>query len=560
MRGFVKHEVKIWSLAVCVCAFACLSFYHLRPINDQYQETDEDDYSPYQEVGLHPYDPPIEATFVREIGDSFEEFIASLPDETLADNRWTRLYEEVLGVRIRYDWTAKGDMYRQKLGVSLASGNIPDIVEVNALQLRLLSNMGLIQNLTEVYEEYATDFTKMILTQEGNGPFEAATIDGKLMGIPETDASLERAMVIWIRSDWLDALELAPPQTIEDVTAISKAFTEGDPDGNGLDDTYGLALAEHLWDPVAGVTGFMAGFGAYPEIWLKDHQGKLIFGGVQPEVKDALQALQNMYKQGWMDPEFGYKNGDQVRSDLAAGKLGIMYGEQWGSFHVQGSVENFDAKWQAYPIVSSTGERPKVPLKFSTSTYFAVRKDYEYPEAVVKLFNLHLEKNWGKTAEYGTFYNDNGAVWSLSPVTPFPARKNLEAYRQLEVFRETGDATVMDGEAQAIQRYIESYKRDGDIVGWGWERTYGPDGAFSIIDQYEERGQLLYDAFTGAPTETMIEKQAFLRDKQHETYMNIILGSPISEFDRFVEEWRMLGGDQITAEVNEWFAQKEQRN
>jgi len=28
----------------------------------------------------------------------------------------------------------------------------------------------------------------------------------------------------------------------------------------------------------------------------------------------------------------------------------------------------------------------------------------------------------------------------------------------------------------------------------------------------------------------------------------------IDEFDKFVAQWKQLGGDQITAEVNEWYA------
>lgn len=39
----------------------------------------------------------------------------------------------------------------------------------------------------------------------------------------------------------------------------------------------------------------------------------------------------------------------------------------------------------------------------------------------------------------------------------------------------------------------------------------------------------------------MIDRQIILRDLQLEAYMNIILGRPIEEFDRFVENWLQLG-------------------
>lgn len=511
----------------------------------------------YKERGLSRYNPPIEVTFVREKSDSLEDLVSQFPGQTFEDNTWSRLYEQVLGIKIKYEWTAKGDLFYQKLGVALASGDIPDVVQVNAEQLRLLSNAGLIQDLSDVYAEYATPLTKEILSQEGSGPFDKATIDGKLMGIPETGSSIEDAKYIWIRTDWLDRLGMKPPKTMNDVLAISEAFTGKDPDHNGANDTLGLAVTQYLWDPVMGLTGFMAGYGAFPNMWITNESGELVFGGVQPEVKTALKALQDMYRKGQIDSEFGFKNGLKVKEQVEAGKIGMLYGEQWASFLVQVSRETDpEASWQAFPIVSATGEAPKVPLRFSTNEFLAVRKDFEHPEAIVKLFNLHLEKNWGETAEYDTYYSTPFPAWQLSPVAPYPARKNLDAYRQLDEARRTGDASVLKDEAKAIQKNIDTYLSGNENAesGWGWERTYGPSGAFAILDQYEKNGQLLYESFVGAPTETMIEKKSLLDDLQHETFINIILGRSIDEFDRFVEEWHKLGGEKITSEVNRWSA------
>ncbi|RED37276.1 carbohydrate ABC transporter substrate-binding protein (CUT1 family) [Paenibacillus sp. VMFN-D1] len=512
----------------------------------------------YSEPGLEKYDPPIELTFVRETSDDLDNLIKTFPGETLEDNRWTRLYEQVLGIRIKYDWTAKGTLYNQKLGVALASGNLPDVVRVDADQLRQLSNAGLIQDLTEAYEKYAAPFTKEILGQEGTGPFEAATVDGKLMGIPETSSSIEGAQYIWIRTDWLDRLGLQPPQTMNDVLNISKAFTENDPDRNGKNDTLGLPVTQYLWDPVMGLSAFMAGYDAFPNIWIRDPSGKLVYGAVQPEVKTALKVLQDMYRNGEIDEEFMFKDGIKAKAELIAGKYGMMYGEQWGSFVVQGNHEQDpEARWQAFPIVSATGKPAKVPLRFATHQFLAVRKGVQHPEAIVKLFNLHLEKNWGATAEYEIYYSTPYPAWQLSPVTPYPALKNLDAYYQIEEARRTGNPNVLKDEARSIQKNIEAYLTRGNPSGWGWERTYGPSGAFSILDRYKRNNQLLYESFVGAPTDTMIEKQSILDSLTMDTFTNIILGHPIDEFDRFVEEWHRLGGDKMTAEVNEWYSNKQ---
>lgn len=181
----------------------------------------------YSDKSLSAYHPPIEVTLVREIGDGLEDMLKALPDETLEDNRWSQLYEQVLGIQIKYEWAVRSEQYHKKLDIMLASGDIPDIVKVNAQQLRQLSHAGLIQDLTQVYKEYASPLTQQVHRQEGSGTLESGMIDGKLMGIPETDSSIEKAMFLWIRTDWLDRLELLPPKTMDDVLAISKAFTEG---------------------------------------------------------------------------------------------------------------------------------------------------------------------------------------------------------------------------------------------------------------------------------------------------------------------------------------------
>lgn len=513
----------------------------------------------YSDISLSAYHPPIEVTFVREVGDTIDDILNELPDETLDDNRWTRLYEQVLGIKIKNLWAVRSEQYYKKLDIMLASGDLPDVVKVNAEQLRQLSNAGLIQDLTQVYERYASHLTREVHLQEGIGTLESGMIDGKLMGIPDTDASIEKAMFVWIRTDWLERLGLQPPRTMNDLLEISKAFTEGDPDANGQQDTYGLAVTQYLWNPVMGLTGFMAGYEAYPTIWIKDKDSNLKYGGIQPEVKQALKALQDMYRDGEIDNEFFLKNGSKARELIAEGKVGMVYGEQWSAFGLQASRNrDSNADWQAFPIVSQSAQAAKVPLKFTTSYFYAVRKDYEYPEAILKLFNLHLEKNWGESAEFQKYYNNSVSVWQLSPVTPFPARKNLEAFRQIKEAHLSGTVSELKDEASFIQGIInkdQMGKEDGE-PGWGWEKIYGPDGAMSILDRYENNNQLLYDAFAGAPTETMIEKQKILDNLQQDRFVNIILGDPIDEFDQFVEDWLKLGGAEITKEVNEWYIDK----
>lgn len=516
---------------------------------------------------LGKYDPPIEVSFIRNLNDVVENNVLGvLKGETFEDNRWTRLYNDQLGIKIKNKWVVKGsdtsEQYLQKLNVTLASGDLPDVIAVNATQLKQLADSGQIEDMTALYQKYASALLKEVSSQEGSSPFDAATIDGKLMAVPQVESSIERAMFIWIRTDWLKKLELQPPKTLADVRAISKAFAEKDPDGNGKKDTFGLGMTKDLWGGAMGLEGFMAGYKAYPNLWKTDASGKLVFGGIQPEVKKALQDLQSMFKNGELDQEFGIKDGGKVSEQITAGKIGMEYGEQWNSIWPLQLNRNNDpnAQWRAFPIVSETGETPKVPLKFSTTRFFAVKKGVKHPEAVIKMFNLHLEKNFGKTGEFDKYYAPPEAesVWQLSPVTPSPLKKNVEAFRAIDAARKAGDFSALKGEPKTIQGKLDAYNsgsKDGFAL-WGWERIYGPEGSEGVVDQYDKNDQFLMDKFVGAPTPTMVERKSTLEKLQNETYTKIIMGASVDEFDKFVQDWTKLGGEQITKEVNDWYASK----
>lgn len=507
--------------------------------------------------GLTKFNDEVNITFLRELSDGLLELTSHLPDETINNNRWTQLYKNELGINVKYDWTNKGQYYSQQLNYAITSGNISDVIRVNAEQLRLLNNAGLIQDLSEVFEKYATPFTKNILSEDAIDTFDVATINGKLMALPEPDFPFDRANFIWLRTDWLQRLNLEPPQNIEDVKEIARAFTELDPDRNGVNDTYGLAVTSYLWDPVMGVQAFMAGYDAFPELWVENAEtGLLEYGGIQPKVKEALLSLQSLYREGIIDEEFSLKNGAKVKESIRDNKIGMFYGEQWGSFNAQVSKETDpDSEWGVFPIVGDGINKVSVPLKFAPNIFYAVSKNYNHPEALIKMYNLHLEKNWGSEANYEMYYSNPYPVWQLSPVTPYPARKNYNAYLQIKEARELKDYSKLDPEAKNIQMLIDIYLNGGtnSDSGWGWNLTYGESSAFSIMDDYVKNNQLKYDEFSGTRTETMIQVQSILNDLQHDTYTKIILGDPIEQFDEFVKKWYSLGGTQMTKEVNEWY-------
>ncbi len=510
---------------------------------------------------LGKYNPAIDISFVRAVDDDLiNNILPNTPGETIEDNRWLRLYSEQLGINIKYDWTVKGgyneDNYNKKINVTIASGDIPDVLPVNANQLKQLTDAGMIEDMTSYYNDYASALTKNIYTQAGKAILDSATIDGRLMAIPNADDSIESAQFLWIRADWLRNLGLKPPETMEDLIIISNDFTQKDPDGNGKDDTYGLAITKYLYNTCMGLEGFFAGYHSYPNFWQEDETGKLVYGSIQPETKIALKKLSEMYSSGLIDKEFSVKDIQNVAQSIAEGECGIQFGEQWNPLYPLISSFNNDnsADWTGYSLVSTDERKVMVPLKFRTNLYFAVRKGHSNPEAVVKMINMFLEKTCGETNEFDKYYmpvqNNNMGVWKFSPVTPHPQYKNLTSFLELEKARKSNDFSKLKAESKIIQSNIEAYAK-GDKLQWGWEKIYGVNGVYSVLSKYEESNSLMYERFIGFPTKTMAEKNEVLLEYEKEEFIKIIMGAaPIEQFEIFVENWYKMGGEEITKEIN----------
>lgn len=537
-----------------------------KEMQEQSDSSNQGEYVNDQDVDpFGKYDETLEIHFVRATDDTIEtNVLANLPGETIEDNFWLDTYEEELGIKVVYDWIVKGDdEFNQKMNVSMAGGTLPDVMVVNATQMMQLIDAGLVQEMGDVYDAYAADFTKEVMDQEGESPFLAGQKDGVQYGIPVTNGSVDSVDLMWIRKDWLDQLGMEAPETMDEFMNMVDAFVKADFDGNGKQDTVGMGISgTSLWGGGYGdLKGFFNAYGAYPTIWVEKN-GKLEYGGIQGECRDALKALHEMYEKGYLDVEFGVKDSTKAGELAAAGMCGVTFGQQWLALTPFQSTKDNDAEsdWTAYTLPTAGEEKAIAQADMGTNRWIVVNKEFEHPEAVVKMVNLFIEKCWGETGDNAKYYAPPEAegVWKLSPIQCSMPFKNIEAYQDIKEAEKAKDTSSLKGEAKTIQNKIDQYQSGSEegFALWGWYKIYGSDPcSYSSINEMNEDGRIMINQFVGAPTETMTEKMTTLETMRDETFTKIIIGeSPIEEFDSFVEDFRNLGGDQITAEVNEWYA------
>lgn len=500
------------------------------------------------------YDPTIDLVSVKAV-DATVKF---LEGDDIHNNVWTRIYKENLGINLSYMWVVDISQYQQKLSATVMSGDIPDAFLCDLQMFKLLYDSDLIEDITDIYDQYASSVTKTVLAKDKLA-LPCATIDGKLMGVPITDASIASAPMLWIRRDWMRALNIDPPETMQDVLEISRRFTNEDPDKNGKPDTIGLAVSKELWSFYGGLQGFFNGFHAYPMTWY-EKDGSLVYGTVQPEMKQALAALQEMYARGEIDREFAVIDINKVSEAIANGKCGMEFGVWWNPYSpLYLSQANYpDAYWQAYPIPSVDEKPAKSQYATAVNNVIVVKKGYKHPEAVVKMLNFWCDNILDNPDEntrnmlLGTLDNPDVVFYKYTDFHLWDPNNMLEAYHKIR--KALAERNPADLNLDEMTRYqiITAYFEQGIKEAWVEVATYGDKGSVSILEMIaKDRG--MPNAFYGAPTKVMSEKMTALNAMADETISRIIMGEPLDTFDEFVARWRSMGGDEITAEVNKWY-------
>ncbi|RAV19635.1 extracellular solute-binding protein [Paenibacillus contaminans] len=499
-------------------------------------------------------DPPIEVTAVRPL-DGATKFAEG---ESIDKNAWNQLYEDEFGIKLKYLWVADPTQYNQKLNVAMASGKLPDIMPVDATQFNQLVEADQLEDLSAALEQYGLPITKELLKKDGGLGLDSATFGGKLLGIPVNPGAVDNAPLLWVRTDWLKKLNLPEPKTMDDVFKIAEAFVNQDPDGNGKKDTYGLGLDKLLYDPVFGLAGFFNGYHAYPQIWVEDQAGKYVYGSIQPQMKTALAKLQEMYKSGLIDREFGVKDIEKLIQMGNSGKLGLFYGVMYGnSYFAEGRKLDPAMDWMPFELPSVDNQKVKPQLVFPIGKYFVAKKGMKHPEALIKMLNA-FSYDWDRNKYPLTKINQDGDIpkWMYALVTGSDPTQNLDMVDRVSKALEKNDESLLNAKAPGQKIFYDSLRKweKGDSEGWTYARIYD---AQKLLSAYNKNNGFYMTKYIAGPTATMVEKGQTLDKMELETFTKIIMGEvSIDAFDEFVANWKKLGGDKITEEVASWKASK----
>jgi len=432
------------------------------------------------------------------------------------------LLEEATNTELDIQWIPDSN-YDERVNAAFSTNSLPQAFLVKTGQFIQFKDAIRDEQFWEI-GPYLDDYENLSKLREH--VLANQKVDGKLyslyMGRP-----LSRQGIIY-RKDWADNLDLSAPTTTDEFYDMLKAFTEDDPDGNGEDDTIGLADRGDL-----GTFSTIATWFGTPNEWgVKDGEIQPEF--MFPEYKEALNYFKDIHSNGYMNQDAPVASKTDQQDMLKDGTAGAYIGSMQDvrsiyedakdinpdvEFDVHNYVEGPDGEYRTrsipgygslimFPKDSTTEEELKQVLSF-----------FDYlmtPEGANLLIwgveGEHYEVIDGKAA----YITDNQAAIDreITPYTPFEI-----------------------GEPETNGRY---------------EGYYEYEPAEKALELYKDNdGYLVEDPTIGLDSETYTKQSEMLNQIIEDATYNFILGEIDEDgFDDAIEEWKSQGGDQVIEEFN----------
>lgn len=471
-----------------------------------------------------------------------------LDDDAYMVKYWNDHY----GVNFVIDSLEQGSE-SELIPLRLADNTPPDILRWGRKNLMDLVEEGMYGTFgVETLKEYAPLVYEQMAAKEGL--IEYYSIDGKLFTfgyIPLT--SLYPSMGVW-RQSWLDAIGAEMPLTLDEAESAWYAFAKEDPDGNGIDDTYGLSKG--------GMNQVYNAYGLYTT-WIKGEDGQLVHRDVAPARREALERLARYYADGVLDPEFitGENNGGYwgVSHAFTNGRIGYTVHGNYSHWPLTYDTTTADSFANAGAIYQNFPDEVT-----SSSMPYVYAEPLEGPTGFKTYGGSAFDSSISCVGFSKDFINDEARFGRFLEIA-----QDLGGYNDPEtyIYNRYGEKGVhWDYDEDGIPVSYPGYETVAERVAIGGLITF----QFAMSDitntilmskadvrQIEACEALDYVTSPVYVTSTLPSESLYMTELNKltsEVFMDIITGAKdITAFDEMVEQWYAMGGNVLTEEANELY-------
>jgi putative aldouronate transport system substrate-binding protein len=431
----------------------------------------------------------------------------------------------------------------QQFNLLMVSRKLPDIVAGDALKDNFIrfGMDGAFLPLNPLIEAHAPNLSAFLQ----KNPLIAKAItapDGNIYYIPYVpDGQTARGW--WIRQDWLDKLGLKPPETVQELETVLRAFRDRDPNGNGTKDeipwfngapeeVYRLAM---LWGARSGIAQLEL------EFVLKD--GKVVHPFAQPEFKVAIKNIARWYAEGLIDKEI-YTRKVRAREQLFGSNRGGMTRDWFASTGTFNQPESIPSRVPGFKLVAIpppadiNGKRLEEDgRKLVMPDGWAISHTNRYPVETIKLFDFMFSPTGRRLSNFGV----EGLQYDMK------AGK--------AVFR---DSLLKSGRPVAPQlRNLGAQIPIGYPQDYNYEAQWTFESARAGRDLYINGGYLIpqYPGVNLSNEERAVYERYWpdLKDYMKEMAQNWVLGTKDVDktWDEYIKKLERNGLSKVTAVMNQ---------
>lgn len=444
---------------------------------------------------------------------------------------------EKTGITIDWQSYAEGADKTQAYNLLLQDEVLPSVMFGNFVtDAQELYADGLIYDLTDYLEAYAPDFWEYINAPENEANKKAITTDeGKFLYFPfiqESDYNITYLGPV-IRQDWLDALGLKAPVTLEDWENVLIAFR----------DNYGAYFSFRLnrYNTGGGIANGVGAFAALKANYYVE-DGKVKCANVQEEWKDFLEVMNRWYDEGLLDPDFSSMDDAAVRSKALNGQIGIAFTamSQLTNYIADAEAEGTGAQWVGLSYPRTEADAP--------TTYIYTRSQTAQPNTGAVVTTSCSEEELIAAVKFLNYgYSEEGMLyWNFGEEGVSYEVAADGSYQFTELI--TGDER---GLAEALKDYTGMYSEGVGMQMADFVKA--KNNKISADAVYVWTDNTVAAEYVKPPCTRTEEEQTRYSDinSQLNTYISemalkFVTGDePLDNFDKFVEQLDAYGLQEL---------------
>ncbi len=297
--------------------------------------------------------------------------------------------EEQTGVHVDFD-EVKDPEWVSSVSLAFARGNQPDLILRGSLDIE---EYGVSRHLLLPLDKYIA---------EGYLPHYAALLEGSGLEsqLTASDGHMYQLGFLisqgvntnghfFLNREWLEALDLPVPQTVDELTDTLRRFKEDDPNGNGLRDEIPMEFT--FDDNITGVYNLFSFFGLplNEDYVYLDSEGRVAFAPEDPAFVRTAEWLNRMYREGLMDVDFISQGSNIWAAKVNEGNVGLF--SYWRLQNTALAPEVADM-YQIMVPVHTAGAVACLPRNMDIIEFgAAVTADCRDPEAAMRWLDAQFE-------------------------------------------------------------------------------------------------------------------------------------------------------------------------